>query len=370
VQSHDAWGLKPSSLQIRIFMDERGGGDCHALAEPPGARRPSDTLEAIAHLSSGVRFPRPETAAHGLLNPTGVETLKWTEQPTPTPRPGAAGDQGRQPEFPDLLIVQNKYQIKPPCPLCRAPNTPAWCRPWAKASTLRWGQHVACLSGTGGFGTHTLARGAVHAAAGRLPLVDAAAFIMTYATSCADRPRPAQGRRDRARAGRRGRVGTAAIRLPRPPARVIAAASTDEKCALCKPIGADLTINYTVRSARSPQAHRPTARADVMYDPVGGDLPNPPSAPLPGAAATDRLCLRPHSCAAAEPAAAQGRQHRGRVLGRIFQARTQANAVMMELAQWYGQGKIKPVIDRTMPMTELPAAYAHMGSRSVQSWYW
>jgi NADPH2:quinone reductase len=39
--------------------------------------------------------------------------------------------------FPDLLIVQNKYQIKPPCPLCRARNTPAWCRPWAKGSNIR-----------------------------------------------------------------------------------------------------------------------------------------------------------------------------------------------------------------------------------------
>jgi NADPH2:quinone reductase len=39
--------------------------------------------------------------------------------------------------------------------------------------------------------------------------------------------------------------------------------------------------------------------------------------------------------------------------------------MMMELAQWYGQGKIKPVIDRTMPMAELKAAYEHMGSRGV-----
>jgi NADPH2:quinone reductase len=44
-----------------------------------------------------------------------------------------------------------------------------------------------------------------------------------------------------------------------------------------------------------------------------------------------------------------------------------ANAAMMtELAHWYGQGKIKPVIDRTMPMTELKAAFAHMGSRGVK----
>jgi NADPH2:quinone reductase len=43
-----------------------------------------------------------------------------------------------------------------------------------------------------------------------------------------------------------------------------------------------------------------------------------------------------------------------------------ANAAMMaELASWYAQGIVKPVIDRTMPMSELKAAYAHMGSRAV-----
>ena len=40
--------------------------------------------------------------------------------------------------------------------------------------------------------------------------------------------------------------------------------------------------------------------------------------------------------------------------------------MMAELARWYGEGKIKPVIDRTMPMAELKAAYAHMGSRAVK----
>jgi NADPH2:quinone reductase len=44
-----------------------------------------------------------------------------------------------------------------------------------------------------------------------------------------------------------------------------------------------------------------------------------------------------------------------------------ANAAMMaELVQWYGQGKVKPVIDGTMPMAELKSAYARMGSRAVK----
>ena len=44
-----------------------------------------------------------------------------------------------------------------------------------------------------------------------------------------------------------------------------------------------------------------------------------------------------------------------------------ANAAMMgELAQWYGKGKIKPVIDSTLPMAQLKEAFAHMGSRGVK----
>ena len=43
-----------------------------------------------------------------------------------------------------------------------------------------------------------------------------------------------------------------------------------------------------------------------------------------------------------------------------------ANAAMMaELAQWYGQGKIKPVLDHPLPMSQIREAYARMGSRQV-----
>ena len=39
---------------------------------------------------------------------------------------------------------------------------------------------------------------------------------------------------------------------------------------------------------------------------------------------------------------------------------------LAELARWYAEGKIKPVIDQRLPMRELPAAYARMGSRKVR----
>ena len=41
-------------------------------------------------------------------------------------------------------------------------------------------------------------------------------------------------------------------------------------------------------------------------------------------------------------------------------------AALAQLAQWYGEGKIKPVIDQRLPMSELPAAYARMGTRQVR----
>ena len=54
-------------------------------------------------------------------NPTGVEALTWTELPTPTPQAGEVliEIKAASLNFPDLLIVQNKYQMKPP-PALRA----------------------------------------------------------------------------------------------------------------------------------------------------------------------------------------------------------------------------------------------------------
>ena len=68
-------------------------------------------------------------------NPTGVEGLAWTELPTPAPKAGEVlvEIKAASLNFPDLLMLQNKYQIKPRCRLCRVPSTLAWCRPWATA---------------------------------------------------------------------------------------------------------------------------------------------------------------------------------------------------------------------------------------------
>jgi NADPH2:quinone reductase len=69
-------------------------------------------------------------------NPVGVDALQWKELPTPQPKAGEVlvEIKAASLNFPDLLIVQNKYQMKPPCPSCPAPNTPAWWPRSAKAS--------------------------------------------------------------------------------------------------------------------------------------------------------------------------------------------------------------------------------------------
>jgi NADPH2:quinone reductase len=83
--------------------------------------------------------------------------------------------------------------------------------------------------------------------------------------------------------GAAGGVGTAALQIAKAAgARVIAAASTDEKCALCRRLGADETLNYSTANVReSLKAMTDGKGPDVVYDPVGGELAEPAAAFLP-----------------------------------------------------------------------------------------
>jgi NADPH2:quinone reductase len=310
-------------------------------------------------------------------NPIGVDALSWKELPTPQPKAGEVliEIKAASLNFPDLLIVQNKYQIKPPLPFVPGSEYAGVVQAVGEGVThLQVGQNVACLSGTGGFATHTIAPAALcMPLPPDFPYVDAAAFIMIYATShhaLADRAQLKAGETVLV-LGAAGGVGTSAIQIAKAlGARVIAAASTDEKCALCTSIGADATINYSTQDLREAIKRLTNGKGpDVIYDPVGGDLAEPafrsiawrgrylvvgfaagtiPSLPL-------NLTLL------------KGASIVGVFWGGFAKNEPKANAsAMAELAQWYAQGKIKPVIDRTMPMTELKAAYAYMGSRGVK----
>ena len=309
--------------------------------------------------------------------PTGVETLNWTELPTPQPGPGQVllEVKAASLNFPDLLIVQNKYQIKPPLPFVPGSEYAGVVQAVGEGvKHLKVGQHVACLSGTGGFATHTLAPAALcMPLPAAFPFVDAAAFIMTYATShhaLIDRGQLKAGETVLV-LGAAGGVGTAAIQIAKAAgARVIAAASTDEKCALCKAQGADATINYSQGDLREAiKAATDGKGPDVIYDPVGGDFAEPAfrSIAWRGRYLIIGFASGPIPALPLNLPLLKGASLVGVFWGDFAKREPQNNAAMMqELAQWYGQGKIKPVIDRTMPMSELFVAYERMGSRQVQ----
>jgi NADPH2:quinone reductase len=310
-------------------------------------------------------------------NPVGVQALKWTELPTPTP--GAEEVliriQAASLNFPDLLIVQNKYQMKPALPFVPGSEYAGVIEAvGSEVKHLKVGQTVACLSGTGGFATHTLAPAKLC-----LPLtpsfnaVDAAAFIMIYATSyhaLVDRAELKAGETVLI-LGAAGGVGSSAIQIAKAVgAKVIAAASTDEKCALCRQLGADEVINYTNGDFREQiKALTQGKGPDVIYDPVGGEFSEPAfrSIAWRGRYLVVGFAAGPIPALPWNLALLKGASIVGVFWGDFAKREPLKNAEMMvTLTDWYEHKKIKPFIDSTMPMDQLMQAYERMNSRAVQ----
>jgi len=277
--------------------------------------------------------------------------------------------------FPDLLTVQNKYQFKPPLPFVPGSEYAGVVEAVGEGVThLKIGDPVAAIGSSGGFGTH-----ACVAAAGVMPLPkgfafdDASAFVMTYGTThhaLIDRAQLKAGETLLV-LGAAGGVGTAAIQIGKViGARVIAAASSDEKCDFCKTLGADATINYGSGNIRDELKKLTDGKGpDVVYDPVGGDLAEPVfrSIAWRGRYLVVGFAQGGIPALPLNLALLKGASIVGVFWGDFARREPKANAAgLAELARWYGEGKIKPVIDQRLPMSELPAAYARMGSRKVR----
>ncbi|MGE4242563.1 NADPH:quinone oxidoreductase family protein [Ramlibacter sp.] len=314
-------------------------------------------------------------------NPTGVDALEWREVPTPSPKKGEVLIEVKAASlnFPDLLIVENKYQIKPPLPFVPGAEFAGVVAAVGEGVThLKVGDNVASRSGTGGFGTHAVADASlVMALPPDFSHVDASAFFFTYATShhaLIDRGQLKAGETVLV-LGAAGGVGTAAVEIAKlKGAKVIAAASSDEKCAVCKSIGADVTINYS--KATLPDAFREAIKEatdgkgpDIIYDPVGGDFAEPAfrSIGWRGRYLVVGFASGPIPKLPLNLPLLKGASIVGVIWGFFARREPEAGlADMRELVQWYTEGKIKPVIDSTRPMSELKAAYAHMASRGVK----
>jgi NADPH2:quinone reductase len=202
---------------------------------------------------------------------------------------------------------------------------------------------------------------------------DAAAFVLTYATThhaLLDRAALKAGETVLV-LGAAGGVGTAAIQISKiAGARVIAAASSDEKCALCMELGADATINYTSANLRDEIKRLTDGKGpDVVYDPVGGDIAEPVfrSIAWRGRYLVIGFAQGTIPALPLNLALLKGASIVGVFWGDFARREPAANAkALAELAKWYGQGLVKPVIDQRLPMNELPKAFARMGSRQVR----
>lgn len=183
--------------------------------------------------------------------------------------------------FPDTLMIQGKYQFKPPFPFSPGGEVAGIVKAVGSNVThLKAGDRVFSLTGHGGFAEEVIGK-----ASSTLPMlpdmnfVTAASTMYTYGTSY-------HALNDRAHLkpgetllvlGAAGGVGLAAVQLGRlMGARVIAAASTDEKLAVCRELGANESINYTRDDLRQRVKELTDGNGvDVVYDPVGDRYTEP-----------------------------------------------------------------------------------------------
>ncbi|MEQ8348056.1 MAG: NADPH:quinone oxidoreductase family protein [Sneathiellaceae bacterium] len=183
--------------------------------------------------------------------------------------------------FPDTLIIENKYQFKPPLPFSPGGEIAGVVMEVAgDVTNVKAGDKVIGMCGWGGY-----AEELVMPARKVLPMPEgfdfptAAAFTLTYGTSYYALKQRANLKKGESMLvlGASGGVGLSAVEIGKAfGARVVAAASTDEKLAVCKAHGADEVINYTKEDLRA-RAKELGGKGgfDVIYDPVGDQFAEP-----------------------------------------------------------------------------------------------
>lgn len=180
--------------------------------------------------------------------------------------------------FPDLLIIQNKYQFKPELPFAPGGEVSGIIESvGAKVKHLKAGDRVVALCGWGGFAEKVIVKAnRVFPMPPGMDFINGACTLYTYGTSY-------HALKDRAQLkagetllvmGAAGGVGLAAVELGRVMgATVIAAASTAEKLAICKEKGATHVIDYSKEDLRARLKEITQEKGvDVIYDAVGGKL--------------------------------------------------------------------------------------------------
>ncbi len=276
--------------------------------------------------------------------------------------------------FPDTLIIEGKYQLKPSMPFSPGGEMSGEViEVGEKVTRFKVGDRVAGLTGYGAF-----AEEVVVSEHNLLPIPDAmsdekaAAFSMVYGTSYYALKQRAnlQPGESLLVLGASGGVGLATVELGKAMgAHVIAAASTDEKLAVAKAAGADELINYSEEPLKEAVKKRTHSKGvDVVYDPVGGDFTEQALRAMAwngrhlviGFAAGDIPKVP------ANLTLLKGCSLVGVFWGSFTQRESDASARnMMELLQMFSEGKIDPKISHVYEFEEYAQALGALTGRTA-----
>jgi NADPH2:quinone reductase len=305
------------------------------------------------------------------------ESLVLEEVPSPKPGAGEVviSIKAASVNFPDVLIIQNKYQFKPPLPFSPGSELAGVVKEvGAGVSNVKPGDKVIAFTAFGAFAEEVKTE-----AVRLLPLPEGmsyeegASFILTYGTTD-------HALRDRGQLkpgetllvlGAAGGVGVAAIEIGKAlGARVIACASSDDKLAVCRQHGADECINYASEDLRERiKALSGGKGVDVIYDAVGGPYSEPAFRSIAWRGrhlvigfAAGEIPKLPLNLALLKGASAVGV-----FWGDFTKREPQAFAESArQLARWYRDGKLKPHVSASYPLAQAAEAMNLLASRKAK----
>ncbi len=306
-----------------------------------------------------------------------ASTLRVEEVPSPRPGPGQLVISTRAcgVNFPDTLIIQGKYQFKPDFPFSPGGEVSGVVKETGDGVTaFRAGDRVIAATTFGGYAEEVVADASrTLAIPDGMDFESAAAFVLTYGTSHHALKDRAQLRAGETLLvlGAAGGVGLAAVELGKlMGARVIAAASSAEKLAVCRAHGADETIDYAAEDLRVRLRELTDGRGvDVVYDPVGGGF----SEPALRSMAWNGRFLVVGFAAGTIPSLPlnlpllKGCSVVGVFWGGFMRNEPERNrANLDEIAQWAAEGKLRPHVSARYPLDRAAEALDALTGRRVQ----
>jgi NADPH2:quinone reductase len=276
--------------------------------------------------------------------------------------------------FPDVLIVQGKYQFKPELPFTPGNELAGTVRSVGEGVRhVKAGDKVIAFTPTGAFAQQALV--AAQVVMPMPPGMDfdtAAAITLTYGTShhaVADRA-ALQAGETMLVLGAAGGVGLAAIEIGKAlGARVIAAASSEEKLAVCREHGADVCIDYSSGDLREQIKEATGGKGpDVIYDPVGGAYAEPAFRSIGWRGrylvvgfANGEIPKLPLNLALLKGASLMGV-----FWGEFAKREPKANMVAMgQMLGWMAEGKLRPHISGRYVLADTARALEDMAARKV-----